>query len=154
MKQLSPHVADYSFELDPEMTLSANDTLVPHFTYEKPLVKKATDGIIAGAKQAIDRRVTVLNNPNDILDNIEWGVLGLDRLDTKIQELLTKLDISLPDKLTLPATIFLISNSLASKIMVKQNHIVAEFDPRIFGMISIQSQSMLPPIRHPSSKSR
>jgi len=63
---------------------------------------------------------------------------------------MSKLQFNLPDRLIIPITYFVVSNFMANKIQITNNHVIIEFDPRSLGLMSHRVQQYLSDIKHPN----
>ena len=117
MKQLALHIVDYSIELEStKLSLETAGQLKKSLRYDNTLRDAVRQEVDQGIKAAVQRRVDILNNPNEVLETINLSSLSPETLDSQIEELFRKLEITLPDKLILPASLFLLTNSFASTI--------------------------------------
>lgn len=96
------------------------------------------------------RRIELINDPKDIVEDLELENFSVAHLETHFKKLLAKLNFKLPDRLYVPITYFVISNFVANKIKVNEKSIHFEFDPRSLGLMSPKVLQYLSEISHPS----
>lgn len=84
------------------------------------------------------------------MEDLEFENFSLQHLQTSFRHLMSKLKFSLPDKLYLPVTYFVISNYVANQIQITANNIVISYDPRSLGLMSKKVQHRLQNIVHPN----
>lgn len=98
---------------------------------------------------AADRRKAIINDPQEVLDSLDFENFSLENIEVAFKHLMDKLEFQLPNKLIIPSMYFFISNHLASVIKVQEKNIVYEFDPRGFGLLSDKVINTLNDIKHP-----
>ena len=89
-------------------------------------------------QEQITRRVELINDPKEIIEDLEFENFSLQHLQISFNHLMHKLQFKLPDSLYIPVTYFVISNYMADKITINQKNIVFSFDPRSLGLMSKQ----------------
>jgi hypothetical protein len=87
-------------------------------------------------KQAVRQRVDLINDPKEIIEDLELENFSIGHLEKSFKTLMSRLQFTLPDRLSAPITYFVISNFAANKIEVTDKNLVIQFDPRSLGLMS------------------
>lgn len=149
-KHLQFQIVEYSFNLRYDsITMKSQGPLRKTFRYDEKLRKQIFNHLDQRVKGSIQKRVDMINDPEEVLESLYLEKFNLEDLDASIKKTMAKLEFQLPDKLVVPMALFYFSNAVASKIQVLENNIVIEFDPRNWGFMSEKVQKMLSDINHP-----
>jgi len=66
--------------------------------------------------QVIKQRIDMVNDPKEIVEDLEFENFSVGHLEKSFKHLMSKLQFTLPDRLYIPVTYFVISNFAANKI--------------------------------------
>ena len=91
----------------------------------------------------------MINDPKEVVEDLELENLSFGHLEKSFKSLMSKLQFTLPDRLYIPISNFVISNYIASEITVREQDVLILFDPRSSGLMSQRVQSYLSDIQHP-----
>ena len=86
--------------------------------------------------RALQTRIDMLNDPKDIVDDLEFENFSINHLEASFKKLMKKVDFRLPKKLYVPLTNLVVSNFMANSITVTNNGLTYQFDTRSLGLLS------------------
>lgn len=136
-EQLAFQIVDHSFVVDLE-SFVFNDTV----GIER-LVGSIGEHVTVSYGEQLRKRIGIINDPQEIMEDLEFENFSLQHLQTSFRHLMSKLKFNLPDKLYLPVTHFVMSNYVANQIKVTETNVVISYDPRSLGLMSKKVQQRL-----------
>jgi len=112
-EHLAFQIVDHSLGIEEgSLDVAAGDSQIVSESLKSFLKQHVQNGI----PKAVRRRVDQVNDPGEFFDSLNPTNLSLGNLQESLQELVSKFEFKLPDKLMLPAGAFFAANTLASKI--------------------------------------
>jgi len=122
-----------------------------HLNFDPPVSNdKISQYIKEGFEAEMKKRIDIINDPKDLIEDFELENFSILNLESDFKKLLGKLQFTMPQRLYVPVTNFVMANLAASNIQITDKNLVFEFDPRKLGFISNRVSEFLSDISHPS----
>ena len=148
-KVLAPQIAGTTVEIGKSSLTIEGGDFSASLSRDTAAMSQLVNHLEKGIKTVIDTRVATMNEPQELVQDMQTDYMSIDAIEQLVEALMVKLGFRLPNRLIAPVTFFAACNYFAKEINVNKDDFTMLFDPRNNGLINKKVQKLLMNIEHP-----